>query len=319
MHVNKRLAFLLDHLLSDILLYTYQMSAKSHTLFSVATCYPDLLVSRLIRLGVDLNRVVCNCNGTTANCRCKPALHTAIFYSNVTMVHSLLRYGARINMPYNTSGDNAVHLAIETTDMGSCHFKIPRKNDMAILRMLLGGSRLQTMNDPASLNSIGLSWLNRAVRSSWPRSKATIVELFLSSGLCVDVADQQENLTPLHVAVLNNRVDLAMLLLKHGADHRTTDSRGRTPFKSACRRPNWAIIDLLFRVDATLIEMTVNEWGETAEVCLEREIEELRLKKEKDSSEDESEYFWREMGSRQEMLTKLSRARGNSSINYNDL
>lgn len=240
-----------------------------------------------------------------------PPLYTAIIYGNETMVDSLLRHGARINVPYGTNGDNAVHLAIQTTKLGSSYFEVPRKADLRILRMLLGGGRLQTMNDPASLNGIGLSWLNMAIRSC-PRSNITIVEPFLSRGLCVDVADQERKLTPLHVAVLNNRVDLAALLLKLGADHKTTDSKGRTPFGTACNRPNCALIDLLLCCDATLIDMVVGEGGETAEACLERKIERLLL-----SEDHESNYFLGEMRSRQEMLTKLkklSEARRNSFL-----
>lgn len=311
MHANRRLAFLLDHLLSDILLHTYQMSAKPAILFSAKTHYSNSLVLRLIRLGVDLNRFSCNCSGNTTYCRCMPPLYTAIVYSNETMVDSLLRHGARIDVPYGTDGDNAVHLAIQTTKLRSGYFEVPRKADLRILGMLLGGGRLQTMNDPASLNGIGLSWLNMAIRSCL-RTNITIVEPFLSRGLCVDVADQERKLTPLHVAVLNNRVDLAALLLKLGADYNTIDSKGKTPFGTACNRPNCALIDLLLCCDATLIDTVVGEGGETAEACLERKIEQLLL-----NEEHESDYFLGEMRRRQEMLTKLkklSEARRNSFL-----
>lgn len=80
--------------------------------------------------------------------------------------------------------------------------------------------------------------------------------------------------------------------MKHGADHRTTDSEGRTPFTSACNRLNCALIDLLLSRDPTLINTVVNKRGNAAEVCLERGIERLKLVEE----DYETEYFlgeWR--------------------------
>lgn len=271
--VNKRFAVLLDHLLSDFLLHAYQ---KSALLFSSATHYPESLVSHLIRLGVDLNTIDCDCVATDDH-SCMPALHRAVSLSNEPMVRSLLRHGARINVPYNCSGDNAVHLAVHTTDLNSGCVggpRGPRGPDLAILSMLLGSGGLQTMNDPASLNSIGLSWLNMAVRCC-PRRNMTIVEPFLSAGVSVDVADTEDNLTPLHVAVCRNNVDLVAVLLNLGADHRTIDSRGRTPFWTACHRPNCTLVDLLLCHDATLIDEMVGERGETAEGHLQRKMERL--------------------------------------------
>lgn len=240
-----------------------------------------------------------------------PALHTAVAHGNITMVDSLLRHGAKIDAPYGYRGDNAVHLAIDTADLNSGHFKVLREVDMTILRMLLDGGRLQTMNDLTSLNSDGRTWLNTAVRNC-PSRHMTLVELFLSHGLSVDVADRESNYTPLHIAVLNNMEELVALLLKQGADHRTTDSRGKTPFGGACNRPNCAIMDLLLRHDITLVDMVVNERGETAQLCLEWHIQRLRLNEDR-----ESDYYVRQMWERQKLLDKLmklSKARKNCVI-----
>lgn len=311
MQVNKRLAILLDHLLSDILLRHYRAPATQRPLFADVRRNPDSLVVRLLRLDVDLNATFCHCVGSPSWCRCMPALHAAITYSNITMVDSLLRHGARVNAPYGRRGDNAVHLAIETAELNSGHFKILREVNMTILRMLLGGGRLQTMNDPGSLNSAGCTWLNTAV-STCPRRHVTLVEPFLSRGLSVDVAERESNYTPLHIAVLNNMEELVALLLKHGANHRTIDSRGTTPFGYACNRPNCVIMDLLLRHDVSLIDMVVNEKGETVELSLERNVERLRLNEDR-----ESDYYVEQMWQRQTLLDKMvkvSKARKNSVI-----
>lgn len=269
MLVNKRLALLLDHLLSDTLLSAYRASS----LFYSVARYPVSIVSRLVRLGVDLNMVFCICDGVP--CRCKPPLHAAVAGSNVTMVGALLRCGARINVPYNASGDNAVHLALEIAKRDLGYGEVLREENLTILRILLGEGRLQTMNDPASLNSNGLSWLNKAIQSC-PRTHVTLVELFLSRGLCVDVADQKHHRTPLLNAVMKQRADLTRLLLDQGADCWAADSGGWTPFAMACDQDDCEIINLLLSRDATLIDTVVNERGETAEERLQWGIDRLK-------------------------------------------
>lgn len=294
--VNKHLAGLLDYLVSDILLHAYRAPASRDRLFSVPTRYPHSLVVHLVRLGVDLNTVGCNC-GPSGDCECCPPLHYAIAHSNDTMVRSLLRLGARINVPCNDSGDNAVHLAIYITERNSVFYEIPQAADLAILRMLLGRGGLQTMHDPTSLNSIGLSWLNMAIRTS-PLTRRTILMLFLVAGVSVDGADTEEKLTALHVAVLENMEDIVPVLLQMGADYRTVDSSGRSPFSTACYRPNCTLIDMLLRRDATLIDEAVNEGGDTAEICLRRKVEWLVAR-------DETEYYRSEIVECERMLVKL--------------
>lgn len=283
-----------------MLLHTYNDSAY-HTLFSASTRHVESLISRLVSLGIDLNAVACNCNiNVLPYCRCGPPLHSAIVHSNPPMVAALLRHGASIIVGCNGSGDNAVHLAIDRTKLHSGHYEIPREADLAILRMLLGGGRLNTMNTPTALDSDGRTWLNRAVLKC-PRTSVTLVMPFLVRGLDVNLADNRL-LTPLHMAVLGNRPDLARMLLQRGAKYRGMDSRGVTPFATACNRPNCELIDLLLNRDAGLIRTVVNDGGETAEVCLQRSIDRLMLTEDR---EDES--FVREMRERTCMLLKLQK------------
>lgn len=216
------------------------------------------------------------------------------------MVATLLRHGASITVGCNGTGDNAVHLSINTTDLNSGHFKMARDNDLAIMGMLLSGGRLRTMNTPAALNRNGESWLNTAVRKC-ARSSVTLVMPFLVRGLDVNVADHRL-LTPLHIAVFNNRPDLAKMLLQRGAKYRTVDLRGVSPFATACNRPNCELIDLLLSRDAGLIKTVVNGRGETAEVCLQSSIDTLLLWEDKDS-----DYYVREMHERTQMLPKLEK------------
>lgn len=297
LRVNTRLAVLLPQVLSEMLLHTYTGSTR-HTLFD-STQHAESLVSRLASLSIDINATVCHCAITSLpDCRCEPPLHRAITHSNRHMVAALLRHGASINTRCYATGNNAVHHAIDTADWNSGPTRIAREIDLVILRMLLGGGRLSTMNTPAALNSMNVTWLNMAV-SRCPPSDVRIVMPLLAHGLDLNVTDDGL-CTPLHTAVLRNHTDLAKMLLEHGADHRTVDQMGVTPFATACDPPNCEMIDLLLSHDAGLIREVVNRRGETAEICLQRTIDEWML-----SGDRESVYFEWEISKRTLMVRKL--------------
>lgn len=299
MRVNKRFAVLLDHVLSDILFYAYEHPTAAGTLFSISTSFPDSLILGLIRRGVDLNSVFCFCDDFPFACICSLPLSKAIRYHNVTMVASLLRFGADPALSYNSSGNNHVHLSVYTTSRHSSYAGIPEPDDMAILKLLLAGGRLQTMNDVASLNHGALSWLNLAV-AFCPQQDVSIVSLFLGSGVDLNLPDTAELFTPLHRAVRTNKVPVVELLLQHGADFRTIDAEGMTPFGSACSMASCYMMHLLLLRDANLVDSVVNVRGETAEACLQRETANYALR------DVEMFYgFAKEMARRLEMLARL--------------
>jgi ankyrin repeat protein len=55
-----------------------------------------------------------------------------------------------------------------------------------------------------------------------------IVALLLKYGAMVNVPGC-DNITPLHEAVLNNKLDIVKLLVMYGADAEARDVRGKTP------------------------------------------------------------------------------------------
>lgn len=229
----------------------------------MGTSYSESIVAHLVRLGIDLN---------AADSGSWPALYIAVLHSNESMVRTLLGHGPRITVSDSGYLGNAVHLAIDAARSNSGPLQIPREVDITILRMLLGNGVLQTMNDAACVNRDGLTWLNHAVRSC-PRNNTAVVQPFLVPGLSLDVPDTNDNRTPLHMAVCHNRVDLVTALLDLGADHRTVDWQGKSPFATACNRPNCVLIDLLLRRDVTLFDQVVGERGETAEMCMQSSLE----------------------------------------------
>lgn len=143
------------------------------------------------------------------------------------------------------------------------------------MRMLLAKGRLNRMNDANALSANNMTWLNLAVEQC-PRKTVWLVMPFLVRGLDPNLPNINMR-TPLHTAVRNNRPDLAELLLQRGANHRTTDSHGATPWTTACNRPNCALIELLMRREYELCGTVVNDRGDTVEMILQRELDHLLL------------------------------------------
>lgn len=218
------------------------------------------------------------------------------------MVSTLLDHGASATTRCSITGDTAVHYAIYLTEARSGHSKIPDDVDFAILVMLLSDQRLYRMNDSAARNAKGETWLHTAVRTS-PRQKVYLVRPFLVPGLDVNVA-RSDMKTPLHLAVYDGRPDIAKLLLEHGAEHRTVDERGGSPWTKAFNPPICELIDLLLTHDPGLIRTPVNANGETAEECLRRSL--VRILGREDSP---SAYFVPELWNRTKMIPKLARLR----------
>lgn len=301
---NRRLALLLQHVLSAELVFTDHLvhndsSRRRHNLFSITMVHTKSLVARLISLNIDLDATVCNCNIHVSQwCRCGPPLHHAIKECNTTMVTSLLRRGASIMARSATTGENAVHQSIRTTVLNCGYFRVPREEDLAIMRILLAEGRINRMNDAVALSADHKTWLNMAVELS-PRKTVWLVIPFLVRGLDPNVANINMK-TPLHTAVRNNRPDLAELLLLRGANHRTMDSLGATPWTMACNRPNCALIHLLLRRDYKLSGTVVNDKGETVEMILQRELDRLL------SMEDDDSDGWKfQVRERTNMLRRL--------------
>ncbi|MBE7467217.1 MAG: ankyrin repeat domain-containing protein [Planctomycetes bacterium] len=96
---------------------------------------------------------------------------------------------------------------------------------------------------------LGVTSLHRAVRARQPAA----VKLLLEHGAAVDAEDKGRGSTPLRRAVTNTgaggtagkqdaALEIARLLLKHGADPRRKDARGRTVAQSARGREMVALL-----------------------------------------------------------------------------
>lgn len=310
--VNKHLAIPLTHVLSEMLLQIYN-GPTAHTLFSDSMQHAESLISRLVSLNIDLNASECHCpNPSLMYCRCDLPLHHAITENNRLMVATLLRHGASITA-HDASGNTAVHHAIYMADRNSRRHHRNDQSDFVILRMLLGDGRLNTMNAPEALNRHGMSWLNIAVRKCWPGSVALVMP-FLAPGLDVNVADN-ELCTPLQIAIHDRRPDLIKLLLAHGANYRTVDSKGSTPFATACGPENCEMVEAFVNHDPGLTRAIINKRGETAEMYFQRLLDAARLTAREETADRgwETVYLWSDIGKWRSMVEKLRQLAGASS------
>jgi ankyrin repeat protein len=83
---------------------------------------------------------------------------------------------------------------------------------------------------------------------------------FLSKGIKTDLRDK-EGFTPLHYAVINNRKDIAEILIKHGANVNTKNLLGETPLHYSARLCLAEIAELLVSSGAN-VNIT-NNYGMT--------------------------------------------------------
>lgn len=76
-------------------------------------------------------------------------------------------------------------------------------------------------------------------------------------GIAVTSVNQRDRFgsTPLHAAVIQNRADMVILLLKHGADINALGERGETPLQTALIMENKEIEELLLREGAQATKM----------------------------------------------------------------
>ena len=79
-----------------------------------------------------------------------------------------------------------------------------------------------------------------------------LAELPDYEGIVLTSVNQKDRFggTPLHAAVIQNRVDMVLLLLKHGADINAPGERGETPLQTALVMDNQGIAELLLREGA---------------------------------------------------------------------
>jgi len=191
-------------------------------------------INRIRALAEDGLPAVIDDNGGTP-------LHYAAGYGNLKIIDFLLACGVDINAQ-NTSGDTPLHYAMRQE---------AEYLDFDVVRILLKNSaNLNAVNkskrtpldvaiesERADANFVELLILHGAkINPDWPDlflRRTEIESLLIENGADVAAKFGPGDITALHRAASENRVDLMRLLISHGADLEARDKRGQTPLFAA--------------------------------------------------------------------------------------
>lgn len=203
--------------------------ARGLSHFHVACKFNDLeTVGIFMQQGVEVNERV---GDEASQWPGYGALHFAVLHDNLPLIELLLSHGADV-CAKNGHGLTPLHLANRVT------------NSVSTIELLTKAHHDKSLN-PADAD--GYSHFHVACT----RSPVEVVEKFLDQGASIDepVSENAEmfpGCTPLHLAVMFNRLDIAKLLLARGAALDKQDMQGLTPLHLACR-PCDKTICLTFR------------------------------------------------------------------------
>lgn len=173
------------------------------------------------------------------------ALHFAVAYGKDKIAELLLRNGADINAR-DKYGLTPLHYAtikkqysmirwlldkgadVNATDRSHCTplFIAARNNDPIAARMLIArGASIAHQSEMGTALHEAAGWRSLAV-----------VRVLLDAGAPVRVHAPHSGKTPLHDAAYSHALDVAQLLVKHGARIEDVDSNRCTPLHAACER-----------------------------------------------------------------------------------
>lgn len=174
-------------------------------------------------------------NGANLNCsNCQdvePVLHCAVRAKAENVVKLLLDKGASVSQK-NNLGETPLHVACFVQSI-SC----------AELLLCAPGT------DPNSVNQNHRTPLHYAVMNTSPSPE--LVELLLKHGAAVNVKDKQE-LTPLHIASLNEQSQCVDTLIWAGADISATTKTGLTALNIILRKIPESLQVFRQRLDASI-------------------------------------------------------------------
>src|SRR5262245_57193914 len=179
---------------------------------------------RLLALGADANTFTTLPDGGEGKLS---VLYRASQNGNTGLVKLLLEHGANPN-----DGESAYHAA--------------ERNHRDVLALLLAHGAEISAAHPHWNNTVLFCLSGYHSDHPLARSAAAGMEWLLEHGADPNVPSTGQRETPLHrIAEFGHGVEVAHLLLAHGADPRLTRADGRTPYEMAMRSGNIAVAELL--------------------------------------------------------------------------
>ncbi|KAF0754411.1 hypothetical protein AaE_005341, partial [Aphanomyces astaci] len=114
---------------------------------------------------------------------------------------------------------------------------------------------LEAKADVNVINKSGETALFQAVNYGGDQA-IVMVKMLLEGDLChVDVQDE-DGLTPLHVAVKRGQADIVALLINRKSNVHAKTSEGKSPLHLACQYGHFAVVEILVKYQPVLNELT---------------------------------------------------------------
>jgi len=178
------------------------------------------MISLLLEAGADPESV--NPEGQTA-------LMAVARTGNVQAAQLLLSHGANVNAVESWGGQTALHWASARNHPAMIEFLVNNGAEVDVRGIDRNWARRVT-SEPRmkDMKTGGLTPLLYAVRENC----LACVDILLDAGADINKPDP-DNVSPLILALVNMRYDIAMLLIENGADINQWDYFGRTPLYAA--------------------------------------------------------------------------------------
>ena len=153
------------------------------------------------------------------------ALHFASYRGNIETVETLIENGANINLR-NSRGLNVIHMAAQGDQPASLIF-FKEKFDMNI-------------EEKDNLENMPLHWACYLGSENF----LTFLITYLNTQNSINSQNNQ-GLTPLHLAVISDKSKIIKKLLHQNADLSISDKKNRTPYNLALEKNKMAVVELL--------------------------------------------------------------------------
>lgn len=206
---------------------------------------------------------------------CEPALygmaplHIACFFDHLEVAHTLLEYGAdlELRVEKTIAKETSLHIAAghgygqivrallekgaDPNSIASNHLKTPlhvaaSEGHVQVVKYLLQGGAKREAQRPAELSRFG-SWCS-PLHLACQKGHLEIVKVLHQHGANIDaISEDHRGISVLHEAVINHYVDIIKYLINQGVTMNVFDSAGFSPLHIAAKRGYTDIMDLLIK------------------------------------------------------------------------